>query len=223
MVWDFDGVICDSAFEAFRLMFATSGHIDSPKAQELDYLYPEFLQYRSSVGPAWNYFFVAKALVQGEQLNWHFCSEAEAFELKFKAERLKFMKDDLSFWCGFHRFHLPVLNCLRRSRSDRNVVLTNKNIEPVSLLLNNVGLSTIKVHSVFGEKVTKRQFLAENLSKQTPFAFLDDHLATVIEVDDLKHQGFQVISKHASWGYAKETHQKFSLQLDGIFKWYRAL
>lgn len=195
---DFDGVICDSAFEAFRVGLVAHGASSSAYYNGLDYLYPKFLEKRAHVGPAWNYFYVFRELLENNWSPWLASDEAVMFQRVFFEERAKACQQ-MEQWLRLHKFYPVVLDALKKSKKALNI-LTNKNSEPVFQLLEISGIEVADVFSMpeLPEFRDKTDFLFK-LGKNVKF--IDDHPSIVRGV---MVGAPNVDVKQAKWGYGVE-------------------
>lgn len=203
MLWDFDGVICDSAKEAFRVGATASGITSGVKDNSFDENYADFLKWRGIVGPAWNYYYVFRAMHSGtESREWVKCSEATAFERRFLAVRREIQSSNYRLWLNLHDFYTPILRLINQYASEyEHIVVTNKNKEAVIDLIKAAGLSDTltNVISLFGNKVPKSSVIA-NFNPQPCDLFVDDHLPTIRQCFT-SGLGDKLKLIHAGWGY----------------------
>ena len=87
LILDFDGVVCDSAFEAFRIMLVAAGNTDSPLDPTFDDIYKDFARLRPRVSPAWNYYYVAEEILRDNVIEWSYTEPAALFERRFLETR----------------------------------------------------------------------------------------------------------------------------------------
>lgn len=216
-IFDFDGVICDSAFEAFRIGATVSKMINHPNNAVMDHVYPQFLRYRSQVGPAWNYYYVFQNLKnnpEGSLAHWKYTKEAISFETEFFNTRKKFKEADFFSWLSLHKPYDDIIRSIKKQRI-RPVILTNKNSEPVSQLMDNYDLSYSAILSTtdFPKSMRKIDIINEYL----PYAkfFIDDHLETV-EICQQNKSSDELIIKYALWGYGHQTKHQLALDKRGF-------
>ena len=205
IILDFDGVICDSAFEAFRIGAATFGLIDCPTSSAIDDRYHCFLKQRSIVGPAWNYYYVFDYMKNNTRSDWIYNSDAELFERRFFLIRKELQERQVDKWLDLHLPYTPIVNCLKKLNVSPTI-LTNKNEEAVAHILRTYEINTKTIISMsnFPKDTPKYQIINKYLPNAN--IFIDDHTATVegMEVNKI-NQKLEV--RLAGWGYSGlETH-----------------
>ena len=214
IVFDFDGVICDSAFEAFRIALSAERIIDNAFDPSMDHYYDEFLLKRSSVGPAWNYKFVLAEIFSNKWAPWVCDHEALDFQTRFFAERASAKSENYDNWIAMHRFYKEVEYAIRKAIGHL-IILSNKNSDAIDDLLrfNNINNFTIYSMSEMAGFQCKVEFLKSRFSKNVKF--IDDHhdiIRTAIAAD-LNNARF------ARWGYSSEYIEQHSLNLSQLEEW----
>ena len=217
---DFDGVICDSAFEAFRISLSVFGAIADPFDNTHDSLYPEFLKKRCYVGPAWNYHFVCQELLYNKWEAWTLNGDAECFQLKFFDMRSSARASNFERWLQLHQFYSEVISVLKASDVKLSI-LTNKDREPVETLLrfNDIRWQTVYSMTEFKEFKTKSIFF------KTKYP-IDNTTNRVKFIDDSYEIASDVVSKcdnvdvvQANWGYASRLIPGKNINLDEFGGW----
>ena len=193
IILDFDGVICDSAFEAFRLMLSVNGKIENLWDDSLDGLYTKFSNIRPYVRPAWNYYYVCNEVFGEEPQRWEPSESALAFQADFFNTRRQAMADDPTRYSGLNPFFKEAAFLNKLGPFD---ILTNKNTETVQMLLsiNNI-TNCVKITSM-SDVLHKKKHDILNLVSE-PFVFIDDNLETVQQAEKLTSGQIFL----ASWGY----------------------
>lgn len=216
IVLDFDGVICDSAFEAFRLALFTRSLLSDPSDESLDDLYPSFLRWRSSVGPAWNYHFVLNEMIDNVWSSWELTEEAIDFQKAFFANRYKFLNNNRKQWLDMNPFYDTVLQVLQSTRQEI-VILTNKNSQPVRDLLRYKGLFHFPVFSMdeMPHFECKSRFL--NLFGSRRVKFLDDNVDIVRAANARTQDNVEAFL--ASWGYCAEENSLRNVEILNFGSW----
>ena len=211
-IFDFDGVICDSAFEAFRIGATVAKLIHDPNDPSVDSLYTRFLKYRSKVGPAWNYYYVfqdIEKLSEVSSAHWTYNEKVSSFENEFFDTRRKFQEDDFSSWLSLHKSY-DIVTAAIKKLNIKPVILTNKNYDPVSQLMTNYALEYDAILSTtdFSKDMRKIDIINEHLPNAK--FFIDDHLET-IEACQAHKLSDELIIKYAVWGYGNKLHHKLGI------------
>lgn len=220
IILDFDGVICDSAFEAFRVASCSVGNIPSIFDDRYDFRYLDFLKKRPIVGPAWNYFFVLQELDGSESKPWEKNSDATAFETKFFETRRAGRDENSAEWLRLHRFYEDIVHNLRRLDEPFDI-LTNKNSDAVIKLTEQEKLNARTVYSMaeMPNYYRKADFIYE-IAKSEPVKFLDDHVKTVTEVNNMAFSyKNRVDANVANWGYVGTDSCDFGINRGEFWEW----
>ena len=193
VILDFDGVICDSAFEAFRLSLLVDNKLDSIWDDSYDYLYPKFSILRKCVRPAWNYYFVCQEIFCSERKKWEIGPAALEFEINFFNTRRRLIAEDQPRYCALNLIY-DEAKCI--SRIGPFEILTNKNLETVEMLLRHHGICNyVKITSMSKMVGNEKYDLLNDISE--PCIFVDDSYQTIIDAD--KYSSTRNLL--ASWGY----------------------
>ena len=211
---DFDGVICDSAFEAFRMALTTVGEISHPFSEASDCLYSEFYEKRISVGPAWNYYYVMQELLNNKWAPWVENKASEQFVEKFFEVRRKAQQKKQK-WLSLN----PVYDNIVEILSPHTVtILTNKSRDPVEKLLIYNKISYDYIISMPEHKRFKNKTdLMNHYYRDQNVKFIDDHIGIITDVRS--RAMFNVDARHASWGYTKDKIPAISLELKDLGNW----
>lgn len=213
IVLDFDGVICDSAFEAFRIAMYTAGAIKSAFDSSRDELYQNFYELRAYVGPAWNYYYVTKEILHGEKYAWHLNNEVELFEKNFFACRADAQSNKLA-WLKLNPVYPKIREILSEFSYD---ILTNKNTEAVVEILNYHEFQYDNVFSMpemkqFNSKVDFLNHRYRGYSVN----FVDDHIDTVQIAREKSEINLSLA--HAGWGYGNSSLD-ITIEIDEFRDW----
>ncbi|WP_197481473.1 hypothetical protein, partial [Oleiphilus sp. HI0086] len=145
---DFDGVIVDSAKEAYAMaMLATK---KSQKLSDVD-LNSEhcrrFLEQRCHIGPAWNYYYLLKCLDEEKDVQFldmlpnEAGDEARVFQDRFFATRQVVRNHFWDEWLDLNHFYEGANGFIDLINNNSNVVVvTTKDAETVSALLEKYGV-----------------------------------------------------------------------------------
>lgn len=214
---DFDGVLIDSAFEAFRIAASSASIINSPFQNSIDNRYMDFLFLRKRVAPAWNYYYVIRELFETDYKNqtWDYNKTAQEFENFFIEERNKSMKYHYKKWLALHKKYfnfswLDDVDCVD--------IITNKPKASVQELLrvNHCSKLASRVfdRTDWPDHTDKTSFIDGVYDEQKFDAaiFVDDHFETIYKANILNGKG--VKSYHALWGYSDQCKGVTSLTMD---------
>ena len=216
---DFDGVICDSAKEAFYISLVTSRKIENIHDKRFEYLYPRYLELRNKVTHAWTYYYVLESMfsetVKYEE--WLFNSQVEEFERRFFETRQKIKDTQYDDWIKLHTFYEPVLQKLRGIRS-AFIILTNKDAGAVSELckLNDILPLEIISMASMDKSLKKIDIIKKRLPVNGSARFLDDNYETVVESKCLA----AVQVNQAAWGYADKFDKDSMISLNQFNDWF---
>lgn len=208
---DFDGVFVDSAFEAFRIMLASAGEIDSPADNDKDFLYKKFYNYRPYVGPAWNYKCVLKTILNNTDfvIPNQLTNEIKQFEINFFETRKKFKETNYNKWILLHKCY-PFAEIFRNKLSTSKykfIFLTNKNSDAVRDILRSMlpPLHNLDIISTtrYDSNMSKGDILSSLGTEE--FIFIDD-IIRICEDVQTKHPNSMVIN--ANWGYSTNYDQR---------------
>lgn len=217
-VFDFDGVIFDTSFEAFRIACTATKLIDNPFSSDLDNLYSEFMMLRPYVGPAWNYYYVIENIIKKKNscyLDWNYSSACKSFEKDFFKTRKYWSAKEKEKWLNLQKPYFEVIDILER-QNIKPVILTNKNKEAVVELLENENIAYRKVISMtdFSREKTKGDVLNEELSDY--IFFIDDHYPTIVDVVIKNNKPTKRVIKYATWGYGLSESDRYNVSISEL-------
>ncbi len=204
-VLDFDGVLFNSAFEAFSVAnHATKGRAGFRQ----DVNYEEFLAFRSVVTDAWQYnrLYAANSSVLPNTLHMITPDEGDwSFSRDFFEARRVIMEDPewpkvMPAYDFFFLLKPLLLQC-----SDRFAILSTRNVSSIHEALAFNGVDGIQI---FGQEDIRK--LGSKLSVAKSQNWLDPKKYLVVYVDDMNShlepfQGQVHLPLHANWGYDRET------------------
>lgn len=213
-LFDFDGVICDSAFEAFRIMLTTIGKINNPFSDKYDFKYNDFYKKRMAVGPAWNYYYVALELFDNKWEPWIESEKTIKFSEDFFNCRRQ-AQEKTQDWLLLNPLYPGISNLLLGKDIS---ILTNKNYEPVCQILDANKIQYDKVYSMQDNVYFKSKvdFMNATFSDKK-IKFIDDHLDIVSDV--IGRAIFEVDARHATWGYTDRFLDGISLEFKRLENW----
>lgn len=200
-VLDFDGVLFNSAFEAYTVANkAVEGRSDARQ----DVTYEEFLAFRAVVTDAWQYnrlYSKAHALpasairkFQPEQMDWEFAREF------FEARRQIMADPEWPKVMPPYDFFF-LLKPMLLSSPDRFAILSTRNIESIRETMAFHGADVLQI---FGQEDIRR--LGSKLDVAKSQHWLDPGRFLVVYVDDMNShlepfEGQIHLPLHADWGY----------------------
>lgn len=204
-VLDFDGVLFNSAFEAFSVAnHATKGRAGFRQ----DVNYEEFLAFRSVVTDAWQYnrLYAANSSVLPNTLHMITPDEGDwSFSRDFFEARCVIMEDPewpkvMPAYDFFFLLKPLLLQC-----PDRFAILSTRNVSSINEALAFNGVDGIQI---FGQEDIRK--LGSKLSVAKSQNWLDPKKYLVVYVDDMNShlepfQGQVHLPLHANWGYDRET------------------
>lgn len=209
-VLDFDGVLFNSAFEAFSVAnHATKGRAGFRQ----DVNYEEFLAFRSVVTDAWQYnrLYAANSSVLPNTLHMITPDEGDwSFSRDFFEARRVIMEDPewpkvMPAYDFFFLLKPILLQC-----PDRFAILSTRNVSSIHEALAFNGVDGIQI---FGQEDIRK--LGSKLSVAKSQNWLDPKKYMVVYVDDMNShlepfQGQVHLPLHANWGYDRETSSSLS-------------
>jgi hypothetical protein len=209
-VLDFDGVLFNSAFEAFSVAnHATKGR---PGFRQ-DVNYEEFLAFRSVVTDAWQYnrLYAANSSVLPNTLHMITPDEGDwSFSRDFFEARRTIMEDPewpkvMPAYDFFFLLKPILLQC-----PDRFAILSTRNVSSIHEALAFNGVDGIQI---FGQEDIRKLGSKLNVAKSQNW--LDPKKYMVVYVDDMNShlepfQGQVHLPLHANWGYDRETSSSLS-------------
>lgn len=209
-VLDFDGVLFNSAFEAFSVAnHATKGRAGFRQ----DVNYEEFLAFRSVVTDAWQYnrLYAVNSSVLPNTLHMITPDEGDwSFSRDFFEARRVIMEDPewpkvMPAYDFFFLLKPILLQC-----PDRFAILSTRNVSSIHEALAFNGVDGIQI---FGQEDIRK--LGSKLSVAKSQNWLDPKKYLVVYVDDMNShlepfQGQVHLPLHANWGYDRETSSSLS-------------
>lgn len=209
-VLDFDGVLFNSAFEAFSVAnHATEGRLGFRQ----DVNYEEFLAFRSVVTDAWQYnrLYAATSSVLPNALHTIIPDEGDwSFSRDFFEARRAIMEDPewpkvMPAYDFFFLLKPILLQC-----PDRFAILSTRNISSIHEAMAFNGVEGIQI---FGQEDIRKLGSKLNVAKSQNW--LDSQKFMIVYVDDMNNhlepfQGQVHLPLHANWGYDRETSSSLS-------------
>jgi hypothetical protein len=209
---DFDGVIIDSAFEAFRVMMSAKNEIEHIFSDQKDFLYEKFRSIRPLVGPAWNYNYIYKILIDEEIIIIPQYPDKDdiEFENNFFQRRIESRQENIFNWINLHnkynftRFLVNIIETKRLETSSIKII-TNKDAESVYHILRQTipSMSRVKIISMtdFDYGYKKSYYFRDHLKENEKTLFIDDSENICNEVESLNISFLKTYN--ARWGYVE--------------------
>lgn len=211
IVLDFDGVLFNSAFEAFSVCRRAVADLDCWR-QDVDF--EEFLQFRAYVTDAWQYRrlfdttvfdpqFDKLPLVVPDDSDWDFAH-------RFFECRHEMMKDpDWPKVMSPYDFFF-LLKPLMTAHPEYFHVLSTRDQTSISRTMSFYGADCI---AICGQEDIRRA--GSKIEVARGFGWLDDHQHLIVYVDDMNHhlepfEGKVHLPLHADWGYDASAERSLS-------------
>lgn len=207
---DFDGVIFDSAKEAYAIAMLTTQRIKKLSVLDLTSDHAQrFLAQRHLIGPAWNYYYLLLAIDDNNDLKFddylpdEASEQAKNFQRAFFATRQVIRNHFWDDWLSLNRLYEGSCRFIELINSNSNIVIvTTKDAETVRVLLDENGVNRAidifdsESYEKFG---CKSYFMDDYIKKHNikRAIFIDDskkHIAKCVWVNHL-------ITVQACWGY----------------------
>jgi CMP-N-acetylneuraminic acid synthetase/phosphoglycolate phosphatase-like HAD superfamily hydrolase len=207
---DFDGVIVDSAKEAYAMALLSTGRIKTLSELDLESDHAKrFLNQRCHIGPAWNYYYLLKAIDENkdelfsELLPNGAGKEAKKFQEHFFATRQVIRNHFWDEWLALNELYEGSRAFIDLINQNNNIVIvTTKDAPSVKALLGKYGtdrevtIYDAKAYEDFGCKsLFIDDYIKSNCIKKS--LFIDDsmsHLEKCNWVENLN-------TIQAKWGY----------------------
>ena len=201
IVLDFDGVLFNSAFEAFSVCNRTTA--GDERYRKIDF--EEFLAFRSFVTDAWQYrrlYDTAAPQIRFEELPQAQPDEGDwAFAKRFFMTRQQMMSDPdwPKVMAPYDFFFL--LKPLLTARPQSFHILSTRDVGSITRTLNFFGVTQVPV---CGQENIREA--GSKVAVAESFGWLDDHRFLVVYVDDMNRhlepfEGKVHLPLHANWGY----------------------
>jgi len=207
---DFDGVVFDSAKEAYAIAMLTSQKIKNLSELDLESDHAKrFLSQRYLIGPAWNYFYLLAAIDDNNDSDFNSYlpdeagHDAKVFQNSFFATRQVIRNHFWDEWLSLNKLYDRADEIIDIINHNKNIVIvTTKDAETVQALLDNHGLDrNIEIYDAesYEEFGCKSYFMDDYIRKNSisRAVFIDDstkHIAKCSWVKNLR-------TIHARWGY----------------------
>jgi hypothetical protein len=211
IVLDFDGVLFNSAFEAFSVCART---VEGREGFRQDVDFEEFLSFRAYVTDAWQYRrlydesvfdreFDKLPQVEPEEADWEFAE-------RFFATRQEMMQDpDWPKVMSPYDFFF-LLKPLMSEHPDYFHVLSTRDVGSIARTMRFYGADSIPI---CGQEDIRR--VGSKIEVARCFGWLDDRKHLIVYVDDMSHhlepfEGKVHLPLHADWGYDASAEKSLS-------------
>lgn len=209
---DFDGVIVDSAKEAYAIAMLTTERVKRLNDIDFDSDHAvEFLKNRYLIGPAWNYYYLLKAIDDGQCDNFNNYLPEEAgkhaktFQDKFFATRNVIRNNFWNEWLLLNSLYDGSQKLIELLNENSNIViLTTKDKGTVKALLDLYGVKRevdifdTESYEKFGCKsiFINEYIKTENIKRSL---FVDDSMKHIKKCEWVNNLDIS----HAKWGYVE--------------------
>jgi hypothetical protein len=211
IILDFDGVLFNTAFEAFSVCNRTAERRDVYR-QDVDF--EEFLEFRAYVTDAWQYRRLYDKSVFDRQFDRlpGVASDADDWEFaeRFFAARKEMMKDPEwpKVMSPYDFFFL--LKPLMSAHAEHFHVLSTRDTKSISRTMSFYGAGEIPI---CGQEDIRRA--GSKIDVARGLGWLDDPKHLVVYVDDMNHhlepfEGKVHLPLHADWGYDASAEKSLS-------------
>lgn len=211
IVLDFDGVLFNSAFEAFSVCQHTVAGQDDWR-QDVDF--EEFLQFRAYVTDAWQYRRLYDTSVfdrEFDKLPQIVPDDGDwVFAKRFFASRKEMMEDpDWPKVMSPYDFFF-LLKPLMEAYPEYFHVLSTRDVDSITRTMSFFGAERI---AICGQEDIRRA--GSKIEVARGFGWLDDSKHLVVYVDDMNHhlepfEGKVHLPLHANWGYDASAERSLS-------------
>lgn len=205
VIFDFDGVICDSMKECFVTSNLAYKEYTHKKKRSS---FQEFKRYRKYVAPPGEYYVLqlimdrketCKDYDQFRSLVRKYSIECKEFSKYFFEARNGLIEKDENVWLAMHSFYKEVIFFIRNY--DFNFfIVTTKNDEAVQKLMRYAAIED-KICGIRSMKAgeNKRDAVSQNIKAYNldKVVFIDDHPIHAVDVAGLEN----VTTYLAAWGY----------------------
>nr|WP_315004360.1 hypothetical protein [uncultured Campylobacter sp.] len=200
---DFDGVLFDTASEAYEVCRSTPSFSSQKFGKNQ---YTEFFKFRPLVGPAWNYYFVMRAIADNDKelLAFDYNDEAKKFEKDFFQTREKLKVNNYEGWLALNRPY-PFLSELSSMKLNWQIfIVTTKDSKTVLDLAKRFNIQFIDNDNILGADIfakfnSKANIINSILKDDDRGIFIDDSEIHLKKCEHIK--GLKLLQP--DWGYVK--------------------
>ena len=210
MFLDFDGVIVDSAKEAYAIAMLATDQVKTLSEVNFDSSHcKRFLKQRCHIGPAWNYYYLLKSISEDKDnfftdvLPNEAGQDAKAFQCDFFAMRQMIRNYFWDEWLGLNQIYSGSERFIELINQHKNIVIvTTKDGATVKALLHKYGVERdvdiydAKTYDKFG---CKSLFIDDYIKKSSikRSIFIDDSYSHLKKCEWV--EGLEILQ--AKWGY----------------------
>jgi len=218
---DFDGVLFDTASEAYQVCIHTEAFKNiklPPNSLET------FFLYRAMIGPAWNYYYIMNAIIKSKKcskLDFKESISSKKFENDFFSTRQKLKKNNYLEWLSLNQAYTFVERLKLSISSNLDIyIITTKDKQTVKDLLDAHKIQYINHNNIFGKESfnlfgSKREIILNILGDREYKAIFVDDLSTHLEkCENIKN--LQCIQ--AGWGYIDYRSKYICTQMEVLKK-----
>ena len=213
IVFDFDGVICDSSYECLITSWNAWQYLNKKNDYKINidsftqnYI-NKFLILRPFVKGAGEFYIIHKSIfenikIQNQKDYDKFLFEnkkyLEVFKKLMYEQREKIRSNNLKLWIKLHIFYEEVVDIMKKIPLDNLYIATLKDSLSVEILLNSLNINIKKEH-IFDQSLIKTKLNAleqiSKISNNNNLLLIDDNINHLIAP---KEHGFDVLLTR--WG-----------------------
>tara|TARA_Y100000590_G_scaffold469246_1_gene655774 strand:+ start:5443 stop:6198 length:756 start_codon:yes stop_codon:yes gene_type:complete len=216
IAFDFDGVICDSQYECFKIAYkAFNAHQKNDKVDDIFFKknLHNFYKLRPFVYSGEDYVLIIYIILSGMNVNnvedfqnvkRNQLNKIPSYRKSFYSIREKYQNKNINEWISLNKIY-PKMHYLINQISlltDKIYIVTTKDLKSVRIIKDYFSLN-IKDKNIFSvsSKMTKEKVLINimNDNKHKSIYFLEDRLDTLVKI---KNKNINRLL--ANWGYNSE-------------------
>lgn len=210
LIFDFDGVICNSTKECFittintynKINFSnTQYHFESQIPKKFSEFYEKFLVKRNYIKGAGQYYFLSENIFNNKNFKFdisnmtkqekEYSHELDIFKRNFYDLRNEFKNNDYKQWISSHHIYHDVINFIK-SVMDKNLlkIATLKDKKSVLDILGSVDISLneddiLDQSQIKSKKEAILSFIDKYNKKPSDTYFIDDNIDHLLPLSDL--------------------------------------
>ena len=202
MVFDFDGVVCDStneclvtswnAWEEWESRSTFRENLDDFNSIEISFFY----KVRPRVKGAGEYYIIRRAFIEGIEINdqetYDFLEEKwreflNPFKNVFFIQREQLRRKNINNWIKLHYIYKDVIQVMKFFNSRNQLyIATLKDSQSIKIILKNQGLNISKEKLVDQSQIKSKLEALELIEQKTGYSkseiiFIDDNITHLIE------------------------------------------
>jgi len=220
MIFDFDGVLCNSIDECMLVSLQAYRSEHNIKFQDIsDKMKTYFYKYRYLVRPAGEYYLLWKSFFEDiKDIEIEFDNLKKDYNLEISVFRSKFfyfrslMKKNETYWNSLHKLYKNTLQFFELN-FENQFILTNKDKDSVIRLAKYHGYHD-KIQSVYSSDISDdKSVLFQTMLDDYPhlfeerksFYYIDDSVQNLEKVHASYNQLLDITCIEAAWGYSTVT------------------